>query len=55
MTPERSTTIEGKLIEEFYWNGVLVVYVDHRRTHLPFETACAMAQEGDLVWTSHST
>lgn len=29
MTPERSETINQHLVEEYYWAGELVVYVDH--------------------------
>ena len=29
MTPERKIIINGKLIEEYYWAGRMVVYVDH--------------------------
>jgi hypothetical protein len=29
MSPERSTIINGIKIEEFYWHGDLIVYVDN--------------------------
>jgi len=40
MAPERSTEINGHLIEEYYWNGKMVVYVDHYRSNDTYEQAC---------------
>ncbi|MDD5106082.1 MAG: hypothetical protein PHC49_10745 [Desulfuromonadaceae bacterium] len=42
MRPERTETINGFLIEEFWWGGELVVYVDHRSTLGKFEIICAI-------------
>lgn len=42
MTPERKTYVDGHLVEEFYWNGKMVVYVDHRATELSYD---------DIVYT----
>lgn len=30
MSPDRKETVNGKLVEEYYWAGEYVVYVDHR-------------------------
>ncbi len=30
MTPDRKQTVNGKLIEEFYWAGRYVTYIDGR-------------------------
>jgi len=32
MQPERKTIINGHTIKQYYWNGELVVYIDHRAT-----------------------
>ena len=32
MTPQRSATVNGHKVEEFYWNGRMVVYVDNAKT-----------------------
>ncbi len=29
MTPDRKCIVQGQLIEEYYWAGKLVVYIDH--------------------------
>lgn len=41
MTPERSKIINGHLVEEYYWCGGMVVYIDHHNVNLDFESACA--------------
>ncbi len=38
MKPERSKTIAGKLIQEYYWHGKMVVYVDHRLSKQKYDT-----------------
>lgn len=40
MTPERSIRINGNLIEEFCWNGRLVVYVNNRKVVTTYEETC---------------
>jgi hypothetical protein len=40
MSPERKDTINGKKIEEYYWNGKLVVYVDNHSVDTTFEETC---------------
>lgn len=39
MSPERKTTIGKVLIEEYYWGGRMVVYVDHYATDETFDQA----------------
>lgn len=29
MSPDRKITIDGKLIEEYYWNRKMLCYIDH--------------------------
>ena len=45
MTAERSIEINGHTIEEFCWNGRMVVYVDNRLTSETYETACKQYNE----------
>lgn len=40
MSPERKDTIDGKKVEEYYWNGKLVVYVDNYSVDTTFEETC---------------
>lgn len=37
MSPDRKETVNGKLVEEYYWAGEYVVYVDHRAAKGSFE------------------
>ena len=37
MNPQRKTEINGNKIEEFYWNGEMVVYVNDRRTDRTYD------------------
>ncbi len=39
MTPLRHETVNGYLIQEYYWAGDLVVYVNHTRHFFNYETA----------------
>lgn len=39
MTPDRKITIGGSRVEEFYWAGKMVVYVDNQLTGETFEEA----------------
>jgi len=39
MEPNRYKIIGRHVIEEFYWNGRFVVYVDHKLTDKGFEQA----------------
>ena len=39
MIPERSITVNGHLIEEFYWAGEMVVYIDHKLISLSYDNA----------------
>jgi|LakMenEpi03Aug12_release.lakeMendotaPanAssembly.Ray.scaffolds.fasta_scaffold2602880_2 hypothetical protein len=47
MTPERKAMINGHLIEEIYWAGRYVVYVDHRLTVEDYDIAAAMLERGE--------
>ena len=49
MTPERSTSINGRRIDEFYWHGEMVVYIDHRATEESYDDAVARLQEEGLA------
>lgn len=40
MTPERKKTIDGTKVEEFYWAGKMVVYIDNQRTDESYDAAC---------------
>lgn len=40
MSPERKTIIDDRKVEEFYWAGKLVVYIDNRLTDETYEAAC---------------
>lgn len=44
MIPERKQVIEGVKVEEFYWAGRQVVYVDNRLTDESFDEACKRIQ-----------
>ena len=37
MNPERKKIIDGHKVEEFYWNGEMVVYIDNYATEKTFE------------------
>lgn len=39
MSPIRKKIINGKLIEEFYWEGRVVCYVDNKKYYSSFEEA----------------
>lgn len=44
MTPERKIEIDGHLIEEYYWAGKLVVYLDHRVIDQTYEEVQKMVR-----------
>ena len=44
MMPERKTWVDGKLVEEYYWSGKLVVYVDHHAVEQTYDEAIANAR-----------
>lgn len=44
MSPDRKKVINGQRIEEFYWAGKFVVYVNNRASDLSFEEACRAAE-----------
>ena len=39
MTPQRKREINGHVIEEYYWHGEMVVYVDNQLVKESFEKA----------------
>lgn len=41
MTPSKTKTINGQLVEEFWWAGKYVVYIDHHATEETFNQAVA--------------
>jgi hypothetical protein len=45
MNPERQTWIGDKHIEEFYWAGSLVVYVNHFLSEMTYSEAVAHYQK----------
>ena len=49
MSPERKETINGQLIEEYYWAGKAVVYLDHHLVEQPFsfEELCEILRAED--------
>lgn len=44
MSPDRREIVNGVLIEQYYWAGKMVVYVDHYISNLTFEQAVAEAK-----------
>jgi len=45
MNPERQCSINGFRIEEFYWAGDYIVYVNHGLVDGSYENACAIAEK----------
>lgn len=41
MTPERKEQIGQHVVEAFYWNGRMVVYVNNVKVEGSFEDVCA--------------
>jgi hypothetical protein len=39
MTPDRKEIVDGKKVEEYYWGGKMVVYIDNHFTEMTFEEA----------------
>lgn len=39
MSPSRKCTAGGRKIEEFYWNGKYIVYVDNRLSEMTYPEA----------------
>lgn len=44
MEAERKRIVKGHKVEEFYWNGRMVVYVDNCGTPGTFEDICALLE-----------
>lgn len=59
MQPEREQRYNKHLIQEYYWNGKMVVYVDHHLSQLSFgdafkELAKNECQEGVVICKDNS-
>jgi len=46
MSPEKTTKVNGQLVEQFYWAGEYPVYVDHRLVCGSFSQVVEMLQNG---------
>ena len=40
MSPDKKCILWGKKIEQYYWTGKNVVYIDNRLTDMTYEQAC---------------
>lgn len=49
MSPDRKIVIGGKLVEEYYWAGKMVVYIDHYATEETYEEAVARLGNEELA------
>ena len=47
MQPERKKVVDGQKIEEFYWNGKMIVYVDNRLSDKAYDDITAPESEGE--------
>jgi len=45
MTPQRKETVNGHLIEEFYWNGRSVIYIENHKFHGCFDDAISTSKK----------
>ena len=43
MSPDRKVKINGHLIEEYWWTGEWVVYIDHTKSDMTYEKAVEWA------------
>jgi len=51
MQPERKEFIGDRKVEEYYWSGKFVVYVDSHRVDMPFDKARQALLNGEeLRW-----
>jgi hypothetical protein len=48
MSPDRKQTVNGHAVEEFYWAGRWVVYVDGILSAQTFDQACKTLESGDV-------
>jgi hypothetical protein len=46
MTPERTKLVNGRIIEEFIWNGAITIYIDNQLFDGSFEMAVREAEQG---------
>lgn len=49
MSPERKEMVNGKLVEEYYWAGELIVYVDHYAATGRYETVVDKIRRNEPV------
>jgi len=50
MSPERREMINGVKVEEYYWNGKMVVYVDNRANDdQTFDEVCGELRKSNVV------
>lgn len=52
MRPKRKVAINGVKVEEYYWTGKLVVYLDGHLANVSFESACAILIAKGEIQTS---
>ena len=46
MDAERADYINGSTVEEYYWNGKFVVYVNNHKVTTDYEATCNDLREG---------
>lgn len=46
MTPNKRAIIKGLLVEQYWWAGKNVCYVDHRASRFSFEKSCELLRDG---------
>ena len=47
MRAERTKVINGNTVEEYYWAGKLVVYINNRLSNFTFEQAIKALEESE--------
>jgi hypothetical protein len=45
MSPDKKKIINNQVIEQYYWHGKYVVYIDSKLTHLNFSEACIYVEK----------
>lgn len=48
MSPDQFTVIDGHKVEEFYWAGKTVVYVDNQLAETDYATTCDALRNGKV-------
>jgi len=49
MSPEREAVINDHKVQEYYWAGEMVVYVDYQLTEETFEEASKRLAAGEVA------